>query len=147
MLKVCGITVISKIEFFNIFATEKVKHKWKKLEIIQNLLSLKENNFSSNAIKSRAFSWFFTERLTLSLPVTHCAGHNTDLHLNSNFSKTVRVNNAFTRKFFKEHLRSFVMISRSVDFTLRFSSYWCLTFLGLIESQKSSFLIFWYWKV
>ena len=34
--------------------------------------------------------------LTLSLPVTRCAGHNTDLPSNSNISKTVRVNIAFT---------------------------------------------------
>ena len=39
--------------------------------------------------------------LTLSLPVTLCAGHNTDLPLNSNISKSVRVNIAFTKIFLK----------------------------------------------
>ena len=38
---------------------------------------------------------------TLSLPVTHCAGHNSDLPSNSNISKTVKVNIAFTEQFLK----------------------------------------------
>ena len=46
----------------------------------------------------RTFFWFLTEHLTLSLPVTcilaviYCVGHNTNLHLNGNISKTVSVN-------------------------------------------------------
>ena len=41
---------------------------------------------------------------------------------------------------FKEYSISFLMISRLID--LCFSSYWCLKFAELMESQKSSFLIF-----
>ena len=42
--------------------------------------------------------------LTLSLPVTRCASHNTDLASSSNISKTrVRVNFAFKKTFFKEY--------------------------------------------
>ena len=41
---------------------------------------------------------------------------------------------------FKEYSISFLMISRLID--LCFSSYWCLKFVELFESQKSSFLIF-----
>ena len=36
----------------------------------------------------------------LSLPVTHLAGHNTELPSNSNILKTVRVNIVFTKIFF-----------------------------------------------
>ena len=47
-------------------------------------------------IQSVKSTWSFCiQILTLSLPVTRCAGHSTDLHSNSNISKTVRVNNAF----------------------------------------------------
>ena len=42
------------------------------------------------AISAKAeqiFFWFFIENLTLSLPVLHWAGANTDLLSNSNISK------------------------------------------------------------
>ena len=41
-----------------------------------------------------------------------------DLHLSSNISEMVRVNIAFTRKFFKEYLISFLMIFRLIYFAL-----------------------------
>ena len=41
-----------------------------------------------------------TTRLILALPVSRCAGHDTDLPLNSNISKTVRGNIAFRKKPF-----------------------------------------------
>ena len=48
--------------------------------------------------------------LTLSLPVPRCAGDNTDLPSDSNISKMVRVNIAFTEAFFKEYSISFLMV-------------------------------------
>ena len=59
-----------------------------------------------------------TFNLTLSLLVTCCAGHNTGLPSNSNISKTVRVNIAFTTTFLKEYLISFLMISRLADYAI-----------------------------
>ena len=44
---------------------------------------------------------FLKVPLRLSLPVTRCTGHNTDLPSNSNISKRGRVNIAFTRTSFK----------------------------------------------
>ena len=56
--------------------------------------------------------------LTFSLPVTRCAVHNTDLPSNSSVSKTVRVNIASRRNFFKEFSLSFLMLSKFKDFAL-----------------------------
>ena len=56
--------------------------------------------------------------LTLSLPVPRWAGANTDIPSNSNISKAVRVNIAFTATFFKEYSISFLMIYRLTDFSL-----------------------------
>ena len=56
--------------------------------------------------------------LTFSLTVLHWVGDNSDLPLNSNISKTVSVNIAFTGTFFKEYLISFLMVSRLIDFAL-----------------------------
>ena len=56
--------------------------------------------------------WFFTKNFTLSLPVTRCAGDNTDLHSNSNNSETIRQSIAFTSMFLKEDSIGFLMISR-----------------------------------
>ena len=124
MFKVCGIIGISKIEFFNFSGTEKVKQNQKKLKTIQNLLSLKENHFSSNSNKSQTLFWFFTENLTPSLPVPCWAVHYTNLLSNSNISITMRVNIVFLRMFFEEYLISFLMISRLIDFALLwFSSF------------------------
>ena len=56
--------------------------------------------------------------LTLLLPGTGCAGLNNNLPSNSNISKTVRVNIAFKKTFFKDISISFLMISRLIDFAL-----------------------------
>ena len=51
-----------------------------------------------------------------------CAGHNTELSSKSNILKTVTVNIAFMRTFFKEYLISFLMIFRLTGFALARSS-------------------------
>ena len=56
--------------------------------------------------------------LTLLLPVTRCAGYNTDLASNSNISKTVKMNIAFKKVFFKEYSISFLIKFRLIDFGL-----------------------------
>ena len=98
MFKVCGIIGISKIGFFNFSGTERVKQNQKNLETIQNFLSLKVSDFSSN-FKVRICFWFFTKTLTISLLVPCWKSDSTNLPLNSNISKTVRVNIAFTKVF------------------------------------------------
>ena len=60
--------------FISLKGLNKIK---KELKIIQNLLSLKYNHFTRNSNEGQIFFSFFTEILTLSLPVTRCAGHNT----------------------------------------------------------------------
>ena len=53
---------------------------------------------SSNLI----LQWFFNKKnLTLSLPLTRWAGHNTNLSSNTNISKPVRVNIVFARNVFQ----------------------------------------------
>ena len=101
MFKVCVIIGISKIEFFNFSGTERVKQNKKNLKTIQNLLSLEVNYFSSNFNKFPICFWFFTETLSLSLPVPRWEGHNSDLPSDSNISKTVRVNITFAEYFLK----------------------------------------------
>ena len=51
----------------------------------------------------------------LSLPVTHYAGHITDLTSNDKISKTITVSIAFTRKFFKEYSIYFLLMSKKTD--------------------------------
>ena len=72
--------------------------------------------FQVISTNSEYFFWFFTETLTLLFPVPRCAGDNTDLHSNSNISKTIRVNIAFTTTFFKEYSINFLMVCRFIDF-------------------------------
>ena len=45
--------------------------------------------------------------ITLSLPVPHWTGDNTDLPSDSNISRTVRVNIAFTERFLKNIQQAF----------------------------------------
>ena len=99
MFKFCEIIGISKIEFSSFSGNESVKQNIKKP--IGNLLSLQVNHFSSNFNKSQTFFGFFTENWTLSLPVPHWAGANTDLPSNCNISKMARVNIAFKKCFLK----------------------------------------------
>ena len=60
---------------------------------------MQDNHFSSNTNKNQSVFWFFTKKLTLSLPATHRAGHNADLPLNRNISKTVLVDIALPKFF------------------------------------------------
>ena len=55
MFKICGIIGVSKIVFFSFSGIERVKQTQKKLKTTQNLLSLEDNHFSYNSIKSRTF--------------------------------------------------------------------------------------------
>ena len=60
--------------------------------------------------------WFL--KVPAKVPVPRWVGDNTDLPSNSNISKTIRVNIAFTWTVFKEHLISFVMVCWLIDFVL-----------------------------
>ena len=95
MFKVCGI-IGNQESSFSIFLVLKEFNKIKKN---QNILSLQDSHFSSNTNKNQSVFWFFTEKLTLSLPATHRAGHNADLPLNRNISKTVTVDIALPKFF------------------------------------------------
>ena len=68
MFKFCGNIGISKIVFFSFSGTKRVKQNKKKIKAIQKLLSL-SGNFASNSNKKPNICWFFTENLTLWLPV------------------------------------------------------------------------------
>ena len=74
--------------------------------VLKGLNKRKEiKNYSkpTKLLSQSLFKQFKIEDLTLSLPATRCAGHNTDLPSNRNISKTVWITIAFTRKFFKEY--------------------------------------------
>ena len=68
--------------------------------------------------KSREKGPVDINRLTLSLPVPRYAGDKTNLPSDSNISKTVRVNVAYTRTFLNEYSISFLMVRRLIDFAL-----------------------------
>ena len=80
--------------------------------------------------------------LTLSLPVTHWAGNNTDLHPNSNISKTVRVNVACTRTFFKRYVISFLIVCRLIDFAFVVLKLLMFKFCGITGNSKIEFFQF-----
>ena len=81
---------------FSIFLVLKGLNKIK--NIIQSLVSLKLDHFLSNFKKILIYFWFFTETLTLSLPISRWAGDNIDLPSNRNILKTARVNIDFTER-------------------------------------------------
>ena len=56
--------------------------------------------------------------ITLSLSVTRCEGHNTNLPSNRNISKMIRLDMAFTAMYFEENSISFLVTSRLIDFAL-----------------------------
>ena len=115
----CGSLVIvgllSQKLRFSIFPVlkglNKINHS-KPPKLVRQLL------FKQCQQKPHIFFWLFTENLTILLPVTRCAGHNTDLPANNNISNKVRENIALTRAFFKEYSIIFLMISRLIDFAL-----------------------------
>ena len=81
--------------------------------------------------------------LTLSLPVTHCSGHNSYLPSNTNISKTVTVNIVFTERFQRVFDKLSHVIQDDIQtLQLWFSSYWYSKFVELQESQKLSFSVF-----
>ena len=128
---------------------------------MKNLL----NVYSSEII------WSSFLLLTLLLHVLGWAGHNTDLPSDINISKTVRVNIAFARTFFKENSRSFLIVCKSIDFTfvvLKLLMFQVCVIIGISKieffnfsdtdrvnfeqvSQKTSFgqkllfYLFWHW--
>ena len=99
--KACGIIEFSKIEFSDFSGT-----------------GLYVNHFLVVSIKVENCFQFFTENVSLLLPVPCSAGANTNLPLNSNILKTVKLNVFFTLMFSKEYSISFLMISTLSDFSL-----------------------------
>ena len=107
IFEVCGIIRISKMEFFSFSGSERLKQN-QKIKNIQKLLILHVNHFLNNLRKFRIYFSFFTETLTIALPV-NCWGwegegggsDNTELHLKHNISKMVRVNIALVERFLK----------------------------------------------
>ena len=101
MFKVCGIMGISKIEYFNFYSTERVFKKLKK----ENKNHSKSLNLVSPSLfeqyqKIWNIFWFFTEISTLWLPVLRWAAvENTDLRLEHNTSKTVKIEIVLTQFF------------------------------------------------
>ena len=79
--------------------------------------------------------------LTLSLPVHHWTGVNTDLPLNSDISKTVKANIAFTSTF-KEYLISFLMVCGSIDFAPVVLKLLMFKVCGIIGISKIEFFNF-----
>ena len=73
------------------------------LKGLNKIKEIKNYSESPKLLSQSLFKQFRIENLTLSLPATRCAGHNTDLPSNRNISKTVRITIAFTQKFFKEY--------------------------------------------
>ena len=100
------------------------------------------NHFSSNFNKFQIFFWFFTETLTLSLPFPRRGGDNTHPPSDSNNSKTVRVNIAFTGTFFKKYSISFLMICRLIDFALVVLKLLMLKVCAIIGISKIGFFNF-----
>ena len=78
----------------------------------------KKDSLSCDKQYDLVFFLMYNYFLTLLLPVPYWAGANTDLDSNSKISKTLSVNSTFTGKVFKEHLISFLMIPRLIDFAL-----------------------------
>ena len=64
-------------------------------------LAYKEIRITSHTFGQNIYIFMVSRTLILSLPVTWCAGHNSNLPLNSNILKTVRVKIAFTLMFLK----------------------------------------------
>ena len=94
-----------------------------------------------NHIKYLRWS-FFAKIVTLSLTVTHCAGHNTDLPSNNNISKTVRVNSVFAGTIFKDYSISFLMITTLIDFALAVLQLLLFKVCGIFGTSKIDFFNF-----
>ena len=68
--------------------------------------------------------------------------YGTILPSDSNASKTVRVNFAFTRKFFKQYSISFLMVCRLIDFALVVLKLLMFKVCGIIGISKTEFFNF-----
>ena len=75
-------------------------------------------------------------------PFALASGANTDLPSNSIISKTIGVNIAFTRKYFKECSINFLMIRRMIDFTLVVFYLLMFKICGMIGFLKIMFFKF-----
>ena len=64
---------------------------------------------------------------------------NTDLHSNSNISKTLRVNVVFPRIFLKEYSTRVIMVSRLTDFALVVLKLLMFKVGGIIDIKKIEF--------
>ena len=80
--------------------------------------------------------------LILLLPIPSWVGDSTKLPSNSGISRTVKVNIAFLRIFFKEYLIRFLMVYRSVDFALVVLKLLMFKVYGIIRISKINFLNF-----
>ena len=107
MLEICGIIGFSKIAFFNFSVSERV-NKIKKIKNYSKPTKFSRKSLFKKFQLKSDFFLFFTETLTLSFSVTSSSGHNTDLRLSSNISKTVTVNIALGTNF--------LMASRFIGF-------------------------------
>ena len=101
MFNVCGIVSILKLEFLNFCGTERVKknNDNKKIKNHSKPHSLEIKLLFNQFQKFGIFLWFSTETLTVLLLVPRWAAFNTDLLLDSNIVKMVKVNIAFMKRF------------------------------------------------
>ena len=121
----------------------KICSLWKRF----SSLTLKNHrkNFVSNTLFHGTHTDYFKFKmfaLNLSFPVPHWAGDNTDLLSDSNISKAVIVNIAFTRTFFKEYSVSLLMLWRLTDFALVVLKLLMFKVCGIIGMSKIEFFNF-----
>ena len=140
-LKFAQLLASHKSSFSNLPGLKGLK-KIIKLKTIQNPQSLSINHCSSNFNKFRILFWFFTETLTLLLPMTRWAGHNTDLPWDKNISKTVRVNIVFISTISKEYSISFLMVCRLIDIALVVLKLLMFKTCAILGISKINFLNF-----
>ena len=83
----------------------------------------------------------FSVHLTFWLPLSYCAGRNTELLSGRSISKTVREKVAFTTNFLKEYSISFLMISSLIDFAFVVLQLLMFEFCGIIRISKIVFFL------
>ena len=113
---------------FPIFPVLKELNKMKKKKKIQ-VIQQNPNIFFDFSLKLLPFLSLYPARV----------GNNTNLPSNSNISETIRVNTAFTGTFFKEHLISFLMVCRFIDFALVVPKLLIFKSCGVIGVPKIEF--------
>ena len=90
--------LFNKLHTKKLWKVERLKQNG--LKVTWNLLSLKWNRFSGTSSKSQTILWFITKKTTFPVSGTCFVGPNTNLPLNNNISKTVRVQIFLTSPFF-----------------------------------------------